>query len=547
MGAQQLTVVVDQQTAYLNGASRTLTSPPRVVQGRTMLPLRETAALLSQNLVTLPGGFRLGELELYPSRRTVTLRGAAQDPDSSFANLEGQTFVSARLIADALRGTLSVAEGGKTLVLTVPSLPDVNPSLPQARFSTDKAVYAQGEPVIITEYSFDPLGADIVARRWTGRQSAYFKPGEYTLTLQAVNAHGQVSTPFSRTITVTEEVVATPRDYALRHAEVGESFPDPGLMAYPTATPVVSLPDATPLLFSDSPEVPNQSGVLYEDSVSGSARLLAYHINGLGRPARLHVMVRNLEAFPITVRMLRHGETAPTRVEGTLGQVTLLDYFASRAQPSLTLQPGESVAFYSSPVLPHGSGVNMMSDLEASGRAQVTFMFLEEGLLPSAALLTQLPVLPPDGRHVRGTFPGANRRLTVNVGGTLPLRLTVGDGLTDPALSGVDAITRQPVRLAGNYGVLYEIVLQGANGVVAALAPRGGLYKGAVLTTDLTKNRDSVVRLPASGVLTQPDQPAIFLRSASATQRLIFVPASGSNLPVQLVFYRPTEYRLIRR
>ena len=87
------------------------------------------------------------------------------------------------------------------------------------------------------------------------------------------------------------------------------------------------------------------------------ARLLAYHLNNLGRPARLYVMARNLEARPVEVRTERLGETATTRIEGQLGQVTLLEYFASTRGATLTLAPGELAAAYASPTLSPGSAL----------------------------------------------------------------------------------------------------------------------------------------------------------------------------------------------
>ncbi|MHA0035802.1 hypothetical protein ACXXDK_13285 [Deinococcus sp. PESE-38] len=233
-------------------------------------------------------------------------------------------------------------------------------------------VYAPGERVIYTEYPFDPDGANITARRWSGKQDVFFQPGTYAVTLQVTNARGVQSAPFTRTVRVQGAAVDTPLGYALKYSELGDAISDPQVLSYPTVVAQPAERENFPLLFSDSPEAPSQSGVLYQDTVAGRARLLAYHLNALGRPARLYVMARNTEPRPVEVRTERQGETAPTRVEGQLGQVTLLDYFASTADHTLTLAPGEMAAVYASPTLSAGSGVNVLQDLTTTGRVELT-------------------------------------------------------------------------------------------------------------------------------------------------------------------------------
>jgi len=220
--------------------------------------------------------------------------------------------------------------------------------------------------------------------------------------------------------------------------------------------------------------------------------------------------------------------------------------------------------------------MNLMLDLElvaavGTGRLELSVVLLSDPLLPTPEVIRQLPTLLPDGRHVRGTFLGAVRRLSVDLSGPLPAKVVLGDALDAP-LQGTDALSRTPTVLRGNYGMLYELTLQNAGGVVGALSARGGLYKGAVSVTDPQLGRTDVLALPASGVISDPNQPILFLRAndpayllssvRSASQagtkaalqkvlstvdargvnfKLQFVPASGSNLPVHLIFYRPAN------
>lgn len=532
----QLVAALDQNPIYVNGSPARLTSPPRLLQDRLMLPLREAAALLGQPLgSSASGALTLGRLTVDPRSAQASLGGAAQP--GLAANEGGVLYVSARALAEALGGNVSFSDDARSLTLTVLP-PDLgNPLAPQARFATDKEVYAPGERVVYTEYAFDPDGGDITARRWSGRQEAFFQPGRYTVSLQVTNARGLSSAPFSRTVRVEGAPVDTPLSYALKYAQPGDTFSDPALLAYPALNPQTLTPSVTalPLIFSDSPERPSQAGILYQDSLEGAVRVLAYHVNGLSGPARLFVVARNPGVTPVTVRTERLGETAPTRVEGVLGQATLLGYFAPSPSSSLTLNPGEYAAVYASPTLNPGSGVNVLQDLFLTGRVELSVVMLDAALPPTAQVLQQSVYLPPDGQHQRGTFPNAVRQLRVAFS-QLPARLVIGDGALDPVLTGTDVLTGTPQRLLGNYGLLYDLQVLGTQGVAVALSPRGGLYRGAMSITDGPITQ--AIKLPRVGVLTRADQPALLWRAQSNQLSMDFVPASGSFLPVNLLFYR---------
>ena len=579
MGTVQLAFTLEQTTAYLNGETFNFSSLPKLVGGRAMVPLREFADALNLDLFITAESVRLGKLEVKKDFSAVLIGGQPTDLLSAQL-LEGQIYVSIRTLSDALEGVLGVSNDGRTLTLTLLSQREGTVGQPQARFSTNKTTYAQGEPVLLSDYSYDPDGLDLPSRKWTGKQATYFIAGEQTLTLQVSNQKGISSLPYSRKIIISSERVDSPLSYALKYASLGGSFPDSSL-PYPRLNPLPGSPDFTPLLFSDSPEnVPTQ-GLLYQDIVypgvntatpgTGRVRVVAHHVNGTSGNARVFVVARNPDAQPLSIRSSRLGETAPARFAGTLGQATLLDYFADTDGSTLQVGAGQTVTLYSTPILAPGTGMNLMMDLEIAapslGRVELSVLMLSDPLLPIPAVIQQIPTLPPDGRHVRGTFMGAVRRLNVDLSGPLPAKVVLGDA-SDSPLQGMDALSRTPVVLRGNFGMLYELNLQNAGGVVGALAARGGLYKGAIAVTDPQLGRTDVLPLPLSGVIADPNAPVLFLRAnglpnaGSSAQntlktglqkvlstqdargmnfQLQFVPASGSNLPVHLIFYRPAN------
>lgn len=554
LGTQQLVINLEQKKIFFNGESLTLENPLKILEGKTMLPLREMAELFNLELqvddqkVTV-GNTATGALSIALDAQTVSFKG--QPVAEGLVQLLGdQFYISVRLLSDVLGGTLNFSEDGKTLTLTVLAARQGLPSLPQARFLTNKSRYAQGEPVLITEYSFDPDGLDLINKRWTGRSSSYFVPGDYTLTLQVSNSKGLQSEVFSRSITVTEQKVDTPLSYSLKYAPLGSSISDSSL-PYSRLKPIAAAPDGVPLVFSDSPETVASVGILYRDTLSGKVRAVVHHLNALTENARVYLVARNLEDQPITLTSRRLGETAPARFAGTLGQATLMDYFANSDAPSLTLEPGQILPIYTSIALEPGAGMNLMVDLELSGKAEISVLLLADSHPLEPEKMGDLLLLPTDGKHVRGTFAGANRQWSVDLSGGLPAKVVIGDA-EDGALLGVDATSNSAVKLAGNYGVVYDIMLQNVEGVVGALAARGGLYKGAIQMTDVQSGRNEVLALPSSGVISNPDNPVLFMRVNPLAQdapvrslRLQFVPASGSNLPIHLIFYRPNLPRVL--
>jgi hypothetical protein len=291
------------------------------------------------------------------------------------------------------------------------------------------------------------------------------------------------------------------------------------------------------LLFSDSPEQVREDGLLYRDTVDGPFRLVGYHLNAKATPGRLMAVVRNVDTKPATVKLDRTGETAPARVEGILGQVTLMDYFASRPGTQLTLAPEESAILYLSPTIIPQSGVSLMADGTADGRVEVSLVFSGE-LAPTPEALVALPPLAMDSNHVRGTFPQAVRKFMLDLAGVLPAKAIIGDPAQDPPATGRDALTSTDVVLKGNYGVTYDVTLVNAAGAVLAISPRGGLYKGVVRVEEEGQT-PLLIPLPRSGNISDPGRPLLFHRARSRTVRLQFVPASGSHLPVHLLFFRP--------
>ncbi|ULH15038.1 hypothetical protein MF271_13885 [Deinococcus sp. KNUC1210] len=318
-------------------------------------------------------------------------------------------------------------------------------------------------------------------------------------------------------------------------APVPDPPPDRAILSYPALRPVVSTSAPVTLLFSDSPETPSASGLLYRDTVTGRARVLAYHANGLSTPARVRLLARNTGTQALQVNPLRQGSATVSGPDPLVGQQTLLRYFASGPRPGRTLQPGERAALYDSgPLLPD-SVVSLLLDLETSGPLELSVVIVGEEEQPGSLQLDSLPTLAPDRFHQRGTFTAAQRTLGfVLPASAAPVRLVLG-GSDDPPLQGRDMLTGAAQQLKGNFGLLYDIRLEGAAGRLLAASPRGGLYQGTLLLQD--GEARSQVLLGQGQALLDPAAPTFLWQLRAPQQHLLFMPANGSNMPLALLFY----------
>lgn len=308
---------------------------------------------------------------------------------------------------------------------------------------------------------------------------------------------------------------------------------DPNILRYPPLTPEIRPAHAVTLLFSDSPERPRESGLLYRDTLTGQARVLAYHENGLGRDARLLVLARNPGHAPLVLTTEKRGSALTPNPDPVIGQQTLLRYFASAPLAPRTVEAGAQVTLFDFGVLKANVVASVMLDLSASAPVELSVVLLGENERRAGANVQTLPALPRDANHQRGTFPGANRALKVALG-ELPARLVLGGG-SDVPLRGTDVLSGAPQVLLGNFGVLYDLEFTDARRGVLALSARGGRYRGAARVTDGA--RSSLVLLGAGRTLLDPAAPAFVWRARAESLRLRFVPANGSNLPVAFVLY----------
>ena len=243
------------------------------------------------------------------------------------------------------------------------------------------------------------------------------------------------------------------------------------------------------LLLFDSPEMVESDGILYQDKVEGNVRLFFYHVNASTIAKKMEVVLENKGHDVAHVNVTQSSLGGPGYDWFAVGKETQTSYLSGKTSYQISIPPGGAIPLSAriseTAVLPNML-IHGIYDFTVDHQINVKVMMLplfEDDVKVSQASKV---VLPADPWHLRGTFEGANRKLS-SVRAYDPVRykavtITLADDEFDPYLKGIDATDGTKVVNYGNYGVVYQIVPPGENGrdISYYLSPRGGTYAGAI-------------------------------------------------------------------
>lgn len=474
-------------------------------------------------------------LRFLTGSQQYTLNGEIRDAGAPLYTENGALMVPLRLWAEVTGSSLTTDDSGIVLGWA-PKPPVIN--RPHAEFATNKSVYMLGEPITYTDLSSN-IGSSIVRRGWEGRQPAFFSPGTYTIELEVENSFGATDT-FSRTITVSDEQLYS-------EDEFNRLFAPPGSKFNIGALPVMSLPivsyelESSPMqmMRSNRPEHLFSEGLMYQDTIAGRVRLTLHHQNKSDIDLAVRVIATNPGDAPVRVTTQRFAMAGPADYVTTSGKLAVARFLETLAAPpatdSVLIEPGQSVVIMpqtgQAPLRP-GLVMTAYGELESDGPVKLSFVAVK----PSDNPLVRLPSLPlitGDGRHVRGTFFDAD--FDLHVDGWLGMkgeRLVLGDNQHDRFINGYDGTTGgQEVNL-GNRAVVYSMTLNLSPYTLVAVNARGGHYSGAFLVDG------KAVQVTDGSMLLRQNEAAVLYRTGDSpkTVEFKFIPASGSNLPLNLLF-----------
>ena len=241
------------------------------------------------------------------------------------------------------------------------------------------------------------------------------------------------------------------------------------------------------LIFSDSPEYVDTNGILYEDTVTGDARVLYYHLNNTGARKKVAVVLQNEGKDISVVRVTRGGSGRPSRDYLEVGKSTQLAYFQKKRDDTVYVLSQEKRLLdplMNEIILEPGQLVYGVYDFHATGPVKVS-VIMYPAVSDPLKFIKHARVLPKDEQRLRGTFRGMDRVISSKPYDPEKdgvVYIPIGDNRQDVFRTGIDATDGSRVTNVGNYGVLYRIQIPtvGREATQYYLTPLGGVYAGAM-------------------------------------------------------------------
>ncbi|MBP1994159.1 copper amine oxidase N-terminal domain-containing protein [Paenibacillus eucommiae] len=544
-----IVLYVDQKGAFIDDKQIQLEVPATIIKDKMFVPAKFLGDALgfevnwndaSRNIEMKPPGYNI---VLNSDKKKATINGIDTPFDSVAAIVKGKLLVKLTWVADYMGAEYTYDDKLRSVNIVYTANPESiyveqdGNSNPVARFTTAKPTYRIGEPINYVDLSYDP-DAEGVHYEWFGKQEAFFAAGKYPVSLQVTDFHGHKSQLFASYVTVVDVPYLTEAEYPFYTKPVGGSIRTTNWgLPWSRFDELPRLPKAvTPgtdrkLLLSNSPEEFTQAGVLYQDQVSGKARLYANHINGSNQKMTMAILVVNSSNEPITLRTTSKGTVTSSVYTNIIGNNAAIDLLLQDSyDEELIVPPNRTLVYAQLPNFYPGEAANLFYDIETDGALKFAFVAAPEISLDT---LLDLPQLANTG-DTRGTFPVTELDWKIDASSFSKASIvTIGDNKTDPYTKGNDATTMQITENKGNQGVIYKIHADKPRKMAIMVLARGGVFSGSF------KINGKFVKAPASGVMTSFDGMQILARTTGKEEALEieFTPPGGSVFPIDLVFY----------
>lgn len=320
-------------------------------------------------------------------------------------------------------------------------------------------------------------------------------------------------------------------------------------------------------LIADDPEyIRIPEGIALRETVQpGAVRLYVYNVNGVKEPEkidrRITAVIKNTGTANMHIRMLKYASQQPSTNYYQIGKQGLADYFASTPQKKIrTVKPGQAIAIdeqLEKNVVKYDELVHGFYEFVIDQPGEISVIQTDLKTSGPKALQRITNVIPPKGQNAgRGVFGVSNYRVITDSvydtqNGTMEIILADGD--KDPWVEGKMNGRPEVAKLAGNYGVMYNIEMKwkSTDGKGLALVTwnsRSGNNQwcgGMANTMVVSKGKfsEGIIQLPADRLVTKAAPEAILIQvfepaanGEEQTIKLTYSPPGASCLPTPLIF-----------
>ncbi len=326
-------------------------------------------------------------------------------------------------------------------------------------------------------------------------------------------------------------------------------------------------------IISDDPEyirVP-ETIAIRESVQPGTVRLYVYNVNGVKEPKhidrKITAMIKNTGKATMRVRMLKYSSQKPSTNYYLIGKQGLADFFASKPQTIVrTVKPGQAIPIdekLEKQIAKYDELVHGFYEFVIDQPAEISVLQTDPKT-PGATALARIKSVETSAHKNagRGLFGVSNYLVkTDSVLDTKngPATMIMADGVRDPWVVGKDGSTGAIAKLAGNYGVMYEVEMKwkstdGKGLAMVTWNSRAGDNKwcGGMANTMVVsegKFKEGIIQLPVDKLLTKSAPEAVlvqvFMPSGNGEEQTIkftYSPPGASCLPTPLIFI-PVDIR----
>ena len=380
--------------------------------------------------------------------------------------------------------------------------------------------------------------------------------------LASVMMAAGITSASAQTITAAHEA-------AIREAKQGTIVQLPGLLTEKMSNldyKKVVMPGPQYIISDDPEYIRIPEGIALKEVVQpGSVRLYVYNVNGVKEPAKIDrkitAVIKNLGTGKMSIRMLKYSSQKPSTNYFQIGKQGLAEYFASKPQEKVrTVKPGEAIPIdeqLEKNIVKYDELVHGFYEFVVDQPAEISIIQTDPGTPGPKALARIKGVITSAHANAgRGLFGVSNYKVTSTSAIDTkngPVAMVVADGDKDPWVLGTDASLGVEAKLAGNYGVMYnmEIKWKSTDGKALALVTWnarsgdnkwcGGMANSMVVSKG--KFDDGIIQLPSDKLITRAAPEAILVQvfqpSANGeeqTIKLTYSPPCASCLPTPLIF-----------
>ncbi len=319
-------------------------------------------------------------------------------------------------------------------------------------------------------------------------------------------------------------------------------------------------------IISDDPEYIRVPEVIAmkETVQPGAVRLYVYNVNAVKEPEKMPrkitAVIKNIGQSALHLRMVKYSSQKPSGNYFLIGKQGLSDFFSSQgSQKIIKVKPGKTVAIdeqLEKNVVQFDELTHGFYEFVIDQPAEIAVLQTSPQKSGAEAYESIINIIPYSHKNAgRGLFGVSNYQITSDrvITTDEPVsQLVIADGIDDPWVVGKEGVSGKEAKLAGNYGVLYNIELnwKSTNGKGLALVTwnsrTDNKWCSGMANSILIKNdgeADEIVSVPSNQLTTKGAPEGVLVKvfkpDASKeiqTLKFTYSPPGASCLPTPLIF-----------